>query len=533
LRYEVEITNVSRVPVNDMTLEDILPPSVTYRTGTTTFTNENSVTVPIPDATTGSPFPLDAGGITIPQPSLPPGATWKINYRVEILPFPNLPGGTVSIINQAIVNSIAVSDPQSLTSTVPIVGRIGNFVWNDTNGNGIRDSGEPGVNGVTVNLRNPDGSPARNVNGTVLTAVTANDGSGNPGFHTFFGVLAGNYIAEFVPPSQFVITTQNADGAGVNGSVNSDPNPLTRRTPQFALAGGEANLNVDAGLGSPATVGSFVWNDTDADGIQDVGELGIQGVQVDLLNADGSPALNFSNNPITTTTSAAGVYSFTGLIPGSYRVRYTLPSRYVFTTQNADSLGLNGAVNSDANIATGITNVFSLIVGQTNNNVDTGMRLVPLAKFVDKSIVNPGDPLNYTIRLLSPYAGPLSNARITDVVPSGTTFVSAGQGGTNAPPVTWNLGTTTAAVNGNNSLFSGNLIEFIGDNSSSGNVTTLNLTRPGSTLEGDLMVVSLVVRRNSGTTITAPVGCTEVQRHFTGTINNNSIILDSVVTKLA
>jgi hypothetical protein len=31
-------------------------------------------------------------------------------------------------------------------------GTIGDFVWNDLNSNGIQDTGEPGLNGVTVNL---------------------------------------------------------------------------------------------------------------------------------------------------------------------------------------------------------------------------------------------------------------------------------------------------------------------------------------------------------------------------------------------
>src|SRR6185436_9205260 len=33
-------------------------------------------------------------------------------------------------------------------------GVIGNLIWKDTNGNGIQDSGEPGLPGVTVQLKN-------------------------------------------------------------------------------------------------------------------------------------------------------------------------------------------------------------------------------------------------------------------------------------------------------------------------------------------------------------------------------------------
>ncbi|MCB9296615.1 MAG: hypothetical protein H6559_26400 [Lewinellaceae bacterium] len=39
---------------------------------------------------------------------------------------------------------------------------IGDFVWQDTDGDGIQDAGEPGIPGVTVNLyadNNQDGVP--------------------------------------------------------------------------------------------------------------------------------------------------------------------------------------------------------------------------------------------------------------------------------------------------------------------------------------------------------------------------------------
>ena len=36
-------------------------------------------------------------------------------------------------------------------------GTIGNFVWNDLNGNGVQDPGEPGIAGVTVRLYSPYG----------------------------------------------------------------------------------------------------------------------------------------------------------------------------------------------------------------------------------------------------------------------------------------------------------------------------------------------------------------------------------------
>ena len=47
---------------------------------------------------------------------------------------------------------------------------VGDFVWEDMNGNGLQDGGEPGVGGVTVRLvRSSD---------NVIVAITATDGAG-------------------------------------------------------------------------------------------------------------------------------------------------------------------------------------------------------------------------------------------------------------------------------------------------------------------------------------------------------------------
>ena len=65
-----------------------------------------------------------------------------------------------------------------------------------------------------------------------------------------------------------------------------------------------------------AALGDFVWKDNDTDGIQDAGEPGISGVTVRLLNcATPTPAVLS-----TTTTNASGLYLFSNLVPGCYRV---------------------------------------------------------------------------------------------------------------------------------------------------------------------------------------------------------------------
>lgn len=127
---------------------------------------------------------------------------------------------------------------------------LGDYVWEDSNSNGLQDNGEPGLNGYRVNLLKPDGSPVRDADGNPITTVTANHPTTNqPGYYQFVGLPPGDYKVEFVVIGRN-FTTQNADGQGVNGALNSDPNTGTGITPTFNLPGG-FNPNIDAGLSGP------------------------------------------------------------------------------------------------------------------------------------------------------------------------------------------------------------------------------------------------------------------------------------------
>ena len=68
-----------------------------------------------------------------------------------------------------------------------------------------------------------------------------------------------------------------------------------------------------------ASLGDFVWNDLNADGVQDAGEAGIDGVTVNLYASDGTFIA-------TTTTAGGGLYLFDNLTPGDYYVEFIPPA---------------------------------------------------------------------------------------------------------------------------------------------------------------------------------------------------------------
>ncbi len=235
----------------------------------------------------------------------------------------------------------------------PVKASLGDFVWNDANANGIQDPGEVGIAGVTVTLKDALGNPI---------ATTVTDASG----HYYFTDLdPGTYSVAFTKPIGYVFSPQNQ---GVNDAADSDVDPVMGMTSNVTLVAGENNLTLDAGLYAQApnlaSLGNFVWNDADNDGIQDAAEAGVAGVTVTLYAGDGVTVI------ATTTTDEFGYYIFNNLTPGDYVVGFTdLPLGYVFSPSNAG----NDAMDSDPDGVSGKTGVINLSAGEKDMTIDAGI----------------------------------------------------------------------------------------------------------------------------------------------------------------
>ena len=232
---------------------------------------------------------------------------------------------------------------------------IGDTVWYDTDRDGVQDTGETGVAGVTVTLLKDGVS-------TGQTDVT--DGTGQYGFT---GLEPGNYNVVFdlaTLPAGYVVSPQDA---GTDNAVDSDANTSTGATVQTTLDPGENDPTWDMGINQPqASIGDTVWYDTDRDGVQDAGETGVAGVTVTLFK-DGATTGQ------TDVTDGSGLYGFTDLEPGNYNVVFdlaTLPAGYVVSPQDA---GTDNAVDSDANISTGATVQTTLDPGENDPSWDMGI----------------------------------------------------------------------------------------------------------------------------------------------------------------
>ncbi|MDD2601150.1 MAG: SdrD B-like domain-containing protein [Kiritimatiellae bacterium] len=125
-------------------------------------------------------------------------------------------------------------------------------------------------------------------------------------------------------------------------------------------------------------IGSFVWWDKNANGLQDAGEPGLNGAAVSLLYPNGAPVLGANGLPMTTVTTndaqnAPGYYCFAGVKAGDYSVAFgEPPDKYKLTIVNSDGYGVDGEFNSDADPLTKQTAIFSLAAGQIRENIDAG-----------------------------------------------------------------------------------------------------------------------------------------------------------------
>src|SRR5205085_1409567 len=119
---------------------------------------------------------------------------------------------------------------------------------------------------------------------------------------------------------------------GSDTTQDSNPNPSGTTPSSFPLPGGQSDLTVDFGFYKPVTIGDYVWEDSNGNGIQNAGETGINGVTLTLTGTTGAGA---SVGPLTTSTvtnaGLAGYYQFSNLAPGIYSVAVTTPTGYTPT----------------------------------------------------------------------------------------------------------------------------------------------------------------------------------------------------------
>ncbi|MBK9927461.1 MAG: sortase [Anaerolineales bacterium] len=352
----ITITNTGNIPLTGMGLSDTLPgllPTGLMIAGASAPAPVNNCGGTLTAVTGSQNIQLTGGSVDASS-----------SCTIVVAVTSNVPGSYQNIIpTGSLSTSEGATNNSPATDTLVVLSAatasLGDLVWNDLNADGIQDGSETGIDGVTVNLYSSTGT---------LIATTTTSGGG---LYLFDNLTPGDYYVEFIPPTGYVLSPQDQGG---NDATDSDANTTTGITATTTLVAGENDLTWDAGVYQPASLGDRVWNDLDADGIQDGSETGIDGVTVNLYSSTGTLVA-------TTTTSGGGLYLFDNLTPGDYYVEFIPPTGYVLSPQDQ---GGNDAADSDANTTTGITATTTLVAGENDLTWDAGVFQQPLASLGDR-----------------------------------------------------------------------------------------------------------------------------------------------------
>ena len=282
-----------------------------------------------------------------------------------------------NVISTTIYDAGIINFRTPTPTRTPTPVNIGNFVWDDLDQDGAQDAGEPGLAGVTVQLWNP----AKN---NMIDQATTNAS----GIYTLIAPTPGDYRVRVVLPGfsdAFSPKNMAAGDDTKDSDINSSGVDLGF-TDTFNIASNVISTTIyDAGIikfrtptptrtPTPINIGNFVWNDVNANGIQDAGEPGLSGITVQLWDDAKTNLID------TTVTNASGNYVLIAPIPGSYRVRVLKPAGASYSPINQ---GANDTKDSDviALIVSGSYGFTDTITIASNvisiTSIDAGLTNVP------------------------------------------------------------------------------------------------------------------------------------------------------------
>jgi serine-aspartate repeat-containing protein C/D/E len=197
---------------------------------------------------------------------------------------------------------------------------ISGYVYVDADNDGVFDSGEKPIKGVTVALLGADG----NATGDTTTTDSV-------GYYSFTNLMPDTYGVKETQPSGYL---DGLDAAGtVDGTTKGTAHNPGDQIDGAKLGSGQSGVNYNFGELEPASISGYVYVDADNDGVFDSGEKPLANVTVALLDADGTATGD------TTTTNSSGYYAFTNLKPGTYGVKETQPSGYLDGLDTAGTIG--------------------------------------------------------------------------------------------------------------------------------------------------------------------------------------------------
>jgi hypothetical protein len=376
------------IPGTTLSLTDasgtVVATTTTAANGTYSFTTTSS----------GAPLPPSTYEITETQPAgylQGTNTVGTVNGAVDgvLIPVDKIGGIVLTSGQNSISNNFGELLPVTLAGNV----------YEDANGTGTLQAGDPPIPNTTLTLTDSTGA-------VVATTTTATDGT-----YAFTTTSTG---APLVPGTYKITETQPAgylQGSNtvgtVNGAVDGTLVPVDMIA-NIALKSNQNSINNNFGELLPVTLAGNVYEDKNGTGSLQAGDPPIPNTTLTLTDASGAVVA-------TTTTAANGTYAFTTtstgapLVPGTYKITETQPAGYL---QGSNTVGtVNGAVDGTLVPVDMIANI-ALKSNQNSINNNFGEVLpVTVSGYVYDDVFNSGHlqigdtPIPGTFVLLSDASG--------------------------------------------------------------------------------------------------------------------------------
>lgn len=263
----------------------------------------------------------------------------------------------------------AAQTPTTSTTvpSAPIRVSVGDYVWFDANRDGVQDSTDIPLAGVTLTITTAEGGVVRDVSGNVVS-TTVTDAFGK---YSFDNLPAGRYKVTVTAPRGLRPTRSGVGASATDSStgfalsVNLSVDGQRDSTLDFGFVANSRNTALR--MMSHASVGDRVWFDENGDGFQESNPRGVAGATLIIRNTDGTRVRDVLGRWVgPQVTQTDGKFMFSGLPAGRrYVVQITYPKGVRPTTP--------GRVGRTINSSSGKATSRLLKAGATDLSLDFGV----------------------------------------------------------------------------------------------------------------------------------------------------------------
>ena len=244
------------------------------------------------------------------------------------------PKGNGYTLNQSIMSAAAGRDQQSgaveleagktLKTGIGLVemGGVAGTVWNDLNGDGIWQTGEPGIAGIQLYLEGKK-------NGLKLETVTDANGE-----YAFTQASDGLYVLKCVVPDEYVTTQKVKDKKPAAETLSIMTTEADRiGEAEVTVKNGKTAANNHIGLVDGVIISGMCFFDANRNGIYDEGDQPLPGVELRLARQSNNVLLQH------VVSDENGEYRFVGQRGSTFTLRANLDKGYFFTVLSDDPAG--------------------------------------------------------------------------------------------------------------------------------------------------------------------------------------------------